>query len=721
MPEAKKKPLEPMQDIGDIMEKAQLITPELEFIKLEKDKLIGQSLVKCSDEEPKLIQQFHKQFVKMHADLKTWLSGKPFHGVFTTEELILAKCGDYLIILDETISKAESAGFRESLKEMRMLLLGLLVFHMHSTALVDQAKLTKLLQSHIQSNESWNKLAELKAKKKKDQYYAEFSENSEKLLIEGVCTGNYLGCKKVLEKGKVFGYNNSRVVQLQNLFQALHDRTMLFINKDEEKKPAESEFMAIYSSQREIVRQLLCSIEEDAEADKTLQHILHKTLLILAGDDEVIQKSATTWLQYVFCYFMYQKPNPSLQQIDLLCDRARDAYRIEKGTFDSTMLELVAAKTPYEVLRTFQGRYPPWFTVHCMDTYHIFLKVNDKLPEEEEEDELPEFQFVVILSEGITLKQVQKEKVLEEYIEFLLEMHQDIDILLSYMGSVQQNGTTSQLFRDVILKKLDPNDPGMVTKVVEFAQNDKDLYEVVAQSVGIHYYNNKNYIEALNWLHEIKQGSFVNHIAKVLVDQLMREGAEKFKKSFDVMGVKQRVVEGSAKLTFIVRYIEFMELIANPRTPLDLSKAATMLFEMIRDKVLPSEYTDKVLEDAIPLMKSVGISTADLEVLMQVLTEYEARYNTRKVALTNRERVERVRIVLMEAYQNAIINEQATLQRITFHCFIGLWVNQQFSSSNILQVIEGTEREPCDLFRTFALKIVQGLFIIQRRLLLLTT
>lgn len=237
--------------------------------------------------------------------------------------------------------------------------------------------------------------------------------------------------------------------------------------------------------------------------------------------------------------------------------------------------------------------------------------------------------------------------MLEEYIEYLLGLSQSVDIILTYISSAHYTEIKKQFFHDVVLKKLNPADLPMVNKTVEFAQNDKGLYEIIAQTVGMHFYGKKNYVEALNWLHDIKQGVFVNHIAKMLVEKMM----ESEELEFDVLGVRQEVRESSAMLLFIEQYVEFTRCVASDKPILDYPKALQILLKMIESRILPVEHAGKVLSKAIPAIKSTELNTKELELLMQTLTDSEFEGNA------NRAETNEVRKVLAQAYQRAIINE----------------------------------------------------------------
>lgn len=221
------------------------------------------------------------------------------------------------------------------------------------------------------------------------------------------------------------------------------------------------------------------------------------------------------------------------------------------------------------------------------------------------------------------------------------------------MNSAQYNDNTKQFFHDVILKKLDPTDSVMIERIIEFAQNDKSLYEIVTQTIGMHYYKLGKYEQALNWLPDVKQGLYINHIAKMLVDKMMKYGVPRFIRDFNIDNVKENIRYKSTYLIFMEQYMNLFKLISSGNTVVNLHKAWKVLLKMIEEKIIPTKYTDKVLEESIPIIKSETINTEKLETLMQIITEYEFEMNI----MEKNNGISKVRIALMEAYQNAIINE----------------------------------------------------------------
>jgi len=60
-------------------------------------------------------------------------------------------------------------------------------------------------------------------------------------------------------------------------------------------------------------------------------------------------------------------------------------------------------------------------------------------------------------------------------------MRQDIDVLISYMNTMQVGIGSRQLVHDIVLRNLDPHSEANVKKIKEFAKSDPELYEAVLQ------------------------------------------------------------------------------------------------------------------------------------------------------------------------------------------------------------------------------------------------
>jgi len=189
----------------------------------------------------------------------------------------------------------------------------------------------------------------------------------------------------------------------------------------------------------------------------------------------------------------------------------------------------------------------------------------------------------------------------------------------------------------------------MANKAIEFAQNDKKLYDVIAQTVGMNLYKEENYVDALNWLFGLKHGNFVNHIAKTLVDEMMGMEIDDFLYKFDILSVRQEVRSSTALLSFIEQYTEYTKFVSGRNPITDYPEALKRLLKMIKDQVIPVEYMGKILIEFLPLIKEKIASTEELEVLMMALAGYEVELNRNK-------EVKEIRRVLSEAYQTAILN-----------------------------------------------------------------
>lgn len=235
--------------------------------------------------------------------------------------------------------------------------------------------------------------------------------------------------------------------------------------------------------------------------------------------------------------------------------------------------------------------------------------------------------------------------MLDEYIEYLLSLDQEIDIILAYISTAQYSEGKRQFLHDVILKKLDPNDLAIVSKVLEFAKDNTALRETILQTVGMHFYNKGDYVQALNWMDKIRQGSFVNHISKILADKIINR---QLPIDFNIHEIKEEVRNSSALLLFVEDYQELMKLVASKNKIIDYPKALQTLLKMIRNKSLPLEYASKVLNEVIEIIKMASVE--ELELLMQILTDAEFEGNV------DIEETNKVRKVLIEVYQSAIIN-----------------------------------------------------------------
>eukprot|EP00826_Nyctotherus_ovalis_P028512 TRINITY_DN2251_c0_g1_i13.p1 TRINITY_DN2251_c0_g1~~TRINITY_DN2251_c0_g1_i13.p1 ORF type:complete len:480 (-),score=137.98 TRINITY_DN2251_c0_g1_i13:774-2213(-) len=380
----------------------QLFSSNLELIKVTKEEIESQALLEHSREDIELVQDFHKHFAELQSQLKTWAANDSSQGSTNGPELILAGCNEYLKVLYS--AAAGNSSMSSLINEMEMMLLALVVVHMRLKDIVNCEKLGKLVQCHPQSCKYWNELEKLKAEKKsqillgkKDGYRSKMAEDAEHYLIEGICTGNYIECQKALESGKIFPKNNARVVQLENLVKELYGRSLSLQGSDAYKRMTEGEYEGSFIFQKEKAKQILRGFQDVPESDKQLQELLETALRILSGDDKAIQHSCKTSFQHIFCYFAYQKPNPTSKQIELLCDTVREKYSVREDSLECRVIEVVAAGGPLDVLARFCGNYPPWFGIHCMDAYNLFLKINGRLSEQMEEEDLPELQFMVLL------------------------------------------------------------------------------------------------------------------------------------------------------------------------------------------------------------------------------------------------------------------------------------------------------------------------------------
>jgi len=239
----------------------------------------------------------------------------------------------------------------------------------------------------------------------------------------------------------------------------------------------------------------------------------------------------------------------------------------------------------------------------------------------------------------------------------LLELNVNVDIITSYMSNMKKTETAKQLFHDVVLRKLNPENLEIVNSIMEYLNENKELFEMLAQTVGMHYYSKGDYVEAINWLSDRKPESLANQIAKKMIDILMLEGRVIFEKKIEFNKIKEDHIQNSGKLIFIAKYLEFDKLVNLGKTALDFEKAAQILIEIINDKMLPLQYADIILENALSIIKDINIrpvfSTEHLELLMQIITDYEANNGIEKIS----ERAQKVRVGLMEAYQTAILNE----------------------------------------------------------------
>lgn len=225
------------------------------------------------------------------------------------------------------------------------------------------------------------------------------------------------------------------------------------------------------------------------------------------------------------------------------------------------------------------------------------------------------------------------------------------------MSNMKKTETAKQLFHDVVLRKLNPENLEIVNSIMEYLNENKELFEMLAQTVGMHYYSKGDYVEAINWLSDRKPESLANQIAKKMIDILMLEGRVIFEKKIEFNKIKEDHIQNSGKLIFIAKYLEFDKLVNLGKTALDFEKAAQILIEIINDKMLPLQYADIILENALSIIKDINIrpvfSTEHLELLMQIITDYEANNGIEKIS----ERAQKVRVGLMEAYQTAILNE----------------------------------------------------------------
>jgi len=381
-----------------------LLTSNLDLIEMTKEGVISKPLIGHNEEDYELVKEFHKQFIKLQNELKMWAGSESLKEKNYGPELILAGCDEYFKILYNVANKTKSPSLRKALNEMSMMMLALVVIHMRPKETINSEKLSKLAQCHAQSNELWDEYEKLKKNHKsgvhlaKDDYKNKIVEGGEKYLIEGICTGNYIECQKALELGKVFPKNNGRLVQLENLIKNLHGRNVSLQTKEFYKRMNENEYEESFIFNRDKAKQILRGFHEVPEKDKKLQETLETALLILSGDEKTIQDKCTTCIQHIFCYFAYQKANPNLKQIEILCDTVKGKYKVKKESLEYKVLEIMSANNPFDVLTLFCGNHPPWFPIHCMDVYNLFLKVNGRLTEYMDEEDFPVQQFAVLFS-----------------------------------------------------------------------------------------------------------------------------------------------------------------------------------------------------------------------------------------------------------------------------------------------------------------------------------
>ncbi len=177
--------------------------------------------------------------------------------------------------------------------------------------------------------------------------------------------------------------------------------------------------------------------------------------------------------------------------------------------------------------------------------------------------------------------------------------------MIEYMRNMTESESGRQLVHEVILRNLDPSNAESTEKIKEFAKTDKELYDTVVRTVGMKYYKEGKYADALNWFGETKEGAMVNKIGKQLVDTLMQKGPDALAQVFSLADVDPKVVDNSGKLSFISNYLRFRELLGKGLPP-ELVNAAAILLQMIRQKLLPYEYADSVLDESIPLLRTMG-------------------------------------------------------------------------------------------------------------------
>lgn len=379
-----------------------LITSNLDLVKMTAEGIKSEPLLPHNEEDYEITQAFYKHFTELQNQLKAWLENESTRETKSCSEFILAGCDEYLKILYNISTKPQNRSLHTALSEMEMMLLGLIVIHMRPKETVNSEKVSKLVQCHAQSNKYWDEYMKLKENSKKevqfgrkDDYKSLIVEEGEKYLLEGLCTGNYVECQKALELGKEFPKGNNRVVQLENLVKDLYGRNLTLQDKNSYKVMNEEDYKQSFSLQKDKAKQILKGFKIVPEHNKKLQKILEQALLIIQGDDEVIKKTCTTCFQYIYCYLVYQKPDPTLRQLETLCEVVKEKYRIRKGSFEYKMIEMLVASNSFDVLSSFYGDYPPWFGIHCMDAYNLYLKGNGRLLEPMDEEDLPELQFAV--------------------------------------------------------------------------------------------------------------------------------------------------------------------------------------------------------------------------------------------------------------------------------------------------------------------------------------
>lgn len=251
-------------------------------------------------------------------------------------------------------------------------------------------------------------------------------------------------------------------------------------------------------------------------------------------------------------------------------------------------------------------------------------------------------------------------------------MQQKIEIVLQYINALPKSDNIKDLIKEVVLRSLDLNNPEAMKGISEFAANNADLHEIVAQTIGIKLFNEGKYSEATNWLFEVRGGWLVNRMGKKLIDIIFKKGLAELKKVFDIKKIEPKVLDSPGKISFIADYINFKNLSSGEEIPLDPNSAAALFMQMIKSNSCPPEYIGELLFEAIPILQNENARYAfncqNLEILMQTLTQFELSLETGigyiclktligTIAKRCREKVEAIRKSLLDSYQKAVFSE----------------------------------------------------------------
>lgn len=392
--ERKSKKHEPMSDVKQPQDVIQMvITPDLELISFDENgQLKSEPLAKHSTDDLLLVNSFNIHYNEFHRSLKAWIDGDPTMQDTKGNTIILNTAEKYLETIENGITQVKNDSYRNLLIEAKMIIIALIILQMKSDYLIDQSKLTTILQSHKDSFGGWLYINNLKQNKQKAQYKSELKKNIDNLIYEALCTGNFLGCKKLLSKAEFFDQKNSLLVELQNLLQDFFDRTQTFNNKSfvsstNKKGLSEEDFETVYKNHKEIAFQFYQQLESEPIPDKDLHKLIKSSFGILAGVDKEIESKSKTWLQYLFCYLMYKNPNPRERSLSVLKDDIKENFaskinKNEQQLFE-IVLEILSTENPVKIISMLEGVYPPFFTIHIADLFELFLRANNGLPEDE--------------------------------------------------------------------------------------------------------------------------------------------------------------------------------------------------------------------------------------------------------------------------------------------------------------------------------------------------